>query len=699
MQSSPSLASPEKSERDTYFIRLKKIATFSMSVLFTAIIGIPAASALLPSPREGECDPAFFPPFPDNNIGPGTLKHTVIPEDPKLANFIKDKAAAIVLGKALFWDMQVGSDGIQACASCHFRAGADPRSKNQLSPGGVNSNTGAIKLAGQVVGPNVQLTADMFPLTSFSDRTNRLSTVLRETSAVVSSQGVHARTFKEAERGDSADEGKSTFDTVFNVGGINTRRVEPRNTPTVINAAFFNKNFWDGRASNIFNGVNEFGAGDPNARVLKANGSTLEPVKVRLDFSSLASQAVGPIVSSFEMAFADRPRREVGKRLVSARALAAQKVHPEDSVLGRFAETGSKTGLKKKYKEMISAAFKPEWWNSNVVIRVGKDNTETQYVKTGTLQDNEYSLMEYNFSLFFGLAVQEYEKTLISDDAKIDQHFDNIETGGPGVLSPQEQRGMALFKGAACAACHTGPEFSSATFRAARLGFENPAENPTFQPPEQIERMFNGNCEVQVYEQGFYNIGIRPFEEDIGIGGKDPFGNPLNAADLLTADPATIPSPELLTFPVPNIANPPIRIGERTGMVGAFKTPILRNVELTAPYFHNGGQADLRGVIEFYNRGGDFHEHNNRFMDFEIGKLGLTESEIDDLVVFLKTMTDERVRNQRAPFDHPALLVPNGHLGNNSSVGSTNRVEADDLFILVPAVGRNGGPLARGFLE
>ena len=42
---------------------------------------------------------------------------------------------ARALGKALFWDMQVGSDGIQACASCHFRAGADPRSRNQLSPG------------------------------------------------------------------------------------------------------------------------------------------------------------------------------------------------------------------------------------------------------------------------------------------------------------------------------------------------------------------------------------------------------------------------------------------------------------------------------------------------------------------------------------------------------------------------------------
>ena len=50
-----------------------------------------------------------------------------VPEPSNLADFVKNKQAAIQLGKALFWDMQVGSDGIQACASCHFNAGADSR--------------------------------------------------------------------------------------------------------------------------------------------------------------------------------------------------------------------------------------------------------------------------------------------------------------------------------------------------------------------------------------------------------------------------------------------------------------------------------------------------------------------------------------------------------------------------------------------
>jgi len=50
----------------------------------------------------------------------------------------------------------------------------------------------------------------------------------------------------------------------------------------------------------------------------------------------------------------------------------------------------------------------------------------------------------------------------------------------------------------------------------------------------------------------------------------------------------------------------PLQPNERVAVDGAFKTPGLRNVELTAPYFHNGGQLTLEQVVDFYNRGGDF---------------------------------------------------------------------------------------------
>ena len=48
----------------------------------------------------------------------------------RLDEIVNDRAAAIALGKAFFWDQQVGSDGQTACASCHFRAGTDGRHRS-----------------------------------------------------------------------------------------------------------------------------------------------------------------------------------------------------------------------------------------------------------------------------------------------------------------------------------------------------------------------------------------------------------------------------------------------------------------------------------------------------------------------------------------------------------------------------------------
>src|SRR4028119_1220477 len=64
-----------------------------------------------------------------------SLKTVAVSEPSNLGEFVKDKRAAIALGKSLFWDLQVGSNGMIACASCHFEAGVDNRAKNQLSPG------------------------------------------------------------------------------------------------------------------------------------------------------------------------------------------------------------------------------------------------------------------------------------------------------------------------------------------------------------------------------------------------------------------------------------------------------------------------------------------------------------------------------------------------------------------------------------
>ncbi|HSQ10222.1 MAG TPA: cytochrome c peroxidase [Burkholderiaceae bacterium] len=656
-----------------------------------------ARAATSQGEREGTCANAATL-FPDTNPGPGSLKRIAVPEPTDLGVYVRDRAAAIVLGKALFWDMQVGSDGIVACATCHFRAGADPRSINQLNPGGQDNPRQVVDL-----GINRRLQPADFPLRQLADPTDRRSAVLRDSDDVVSSAGVKLSRFVGVRPGADQDIVQTVADPVFNLAGLNTRRAEPRNTPTVINAAYNRRQFWDARASNLFNGVSPFGAGDADARVLIATSrGKLRPIKIRIDNAGLASQAVGPPLSDREMGSLDRKFRDIGKRLASARALRKQRVAADDSVLGRHARTladahrdeFSDRGLDTTYRELVEAAFHARWWQADEIVVVRPDGRiDFEATPRRPLRSHEYTMLEYNFSLFFGLAVQLYEMTLISDDAPVDQHFE----GHPRAMTPKQLRGMEVFTGdAACAACHSGAETTDNSVRILMGTMVNGVK----QPAEVVERMFNGNCEVVAYDQGVYNLGVRPFEEDIGIGARDPFGNPLAFISLLTSPPQSIPSKELLTLPIPNIANPPIAVGERALTTGAFKVPNLRNLALTTPYFHNGGQATIRQAVEFYNRGGDFREHNTAFIDFEVGKLNLTEQQIDDLVEFLTTaLTDPRVVRQSAPFDHPQLFVPNGH----ETRGGAPVVDPDgtvrDRMLEIPAVGRRGGPLPAGFLE
>lgn len=74
-------------------------------------------------------------------------------------------------------------------------------------------------------------------------------------------------------------------------------------------------------------------------------------------------------------------------------------------------------------------------------------------------------------------------------------------------------------------------------------------------------------------------------------------------------------------------------------MKGAFKTPTLRDVELTAPYFRDGSAATLRDVVEHYARGGD--DRSNLSPDMK--QLNLSEQDKSDLVAFLRALTGKRV--------------------------------------------------------
>jgi len=78
------------------------------------------------------------------------------------------------------------------------------------------------------------------------------------------------------------------------------------------------------------------------------------------------------------------------------------------------------------------------------------------------------------------------------------------------------------------------------------------------------------------------------------------------------------------------------KINHDKTMTGAFKTPGLRNILLSAPYMHNGSEGTLEEVVRFYNRGGDKKDN----LDKLIVPLKLTTLEITDLVAFLGALTD-----------------------------------------------------------
>jgi len=78
---------------------------------------------------------------------------------------------------------------------------------------------------------------------------------------------------------------------------------------------------------------------------------------------------------------------------------------------------------------------------------------------------------------------------------------------------------------------------------------------------------------------------------------------------------------------------------------GRFRVPTLRNVGITPPYGHNGYFKDLKSIVQFYNtRDTDpmwpLPEIPGTVNRDELGHLGLTDGEIDDIVAFLQTLTD-----------------------------------------------------------
>lgn len=188
-------------------------------------------------------------------------------------------------------------------------------------------------------------------------------------------------------------------------------------------------------------------------------------------------------------------------------------------------------------------------------------------------------------------ALEAYEKT--SEVSPFNSKYDKWLRGETG-LSKQELRGLILFEAedkGNCAACHPSrpakdgspPLFTDFTYD--NLGTPPNPENPFYTLPSELN------------PDGFAFV-------DLGLG-------------------------KTVNDPAQN---------------GKFRVPTLRNVAITPPYMHNGVFKTLFSVVAFYNTR-DVAEwpapevSANVNME-ELGELGLTNQELEDLVTFLRTLTD-----------------------------------------------------------
>jgi cytochrome c peroxidase len=189
----------------------------------------------------------------------------------------------------------------------------------------------------------------------------------------------------------------------------------------------------------------------------------------------------------------------------------------------------------------------------------------------------------------YGKALAAYVRSLVSTSSP----FDRFVAGEDDAIGEAAKRGAATFVGkAGCVACHSTPLFS---------------------------------------DDGFHNLGVPqlgpgvPASDDGRFRDVPPLlASGLSSSSVYSDDPNT-GRLSGLSQPMPESAR------------GAFRTPTLRNVAITAPYMHSGQLPSLRAVVDFYDQGGGTPSSGT--LDPLLHPLGLSAAEKEELVLFLETLT------------------------------------------------------------
>jgi cytochrome c peroxidase len=198
-------------------------------------------------------------------------------------------------------------------------------------------------------------------------------------------------------------------------------------------------------------------------------------------------------------------------------------------------------------------------------------------------------------------AIASYERTQLSFDSP----FDRFIAGDNNAIDASAKRGWELFNTQArCNKCHA---------------------------------LTDTQRDVTVFtDNDFHNIGIGIIRHDV-VALARKAERLIKSGDTTAIDRAAIQTDMS--------ALGRFLITKKEKDIASFKTPDIRNVLLTAPYFHDGSQETLWDVIDHYNKGDGLQ---NPYLDEDIQPLALTENDIDDLVAFLVSLTSANYKEQGA---------------------------------------------------
>lgn len=196
-------------------------------------------------------------------------------------------------------------------------------------------------------------------------------------------------------------------------------------------------------------------------------------------------------------------------------------------------------------------------------------------------------------------AIASYERTQVSFDSP----FDHFIAGDQGAIDESSKRGWELFNSRArCNKCHA---------------LNEQTRDPTF-----------------FMDKDFHNIGI-------GIVRHNVVALAIKAQQLVDSKDTKALDNAAIQTELSVLGR--YLVTKKKSDIASFKTPSLRNVLITSPYFHDGSQATLWDVADHYNKGDGIQ---NPFLDQDIQPLALSETDIDHLVAFMASLTSAEYREQ-----------------------------------------------------